>query len=341
MTRDSQTGWDDAHPDDLAAMEMLGSRQGSSCPPPELIQASGAGALSPQFEARVAAHVARCGTCRALVAALDDPSVIDLMADERQRILERVRSEVDHAQRNARQRVWRRAAAAVTVGLAAGGALLVWQSRRPTAITFPIDRPLSATLSGVVTSATGEPLEGATVGEYLSRAEADYVVAYRSRFSGTTDAAGRYRVSGTPESPRFATNLRASKLGYFSAPASVPISLDMRADFRLSPWTKVALDDVIRGTVEVGGTPCNGIADPCRQFAVSVPRTGTLEVSLVTGVRTDIDLWVETPGGDVHAPRMRAPLRLTVPVLAGAVYQITVVNNGNGPRQFELTMRLR
>lgn len=342
MTRDSRAPWRDADPDDRAAMEMLG-RPGSSCPAPDLIQASGTGTLAPQLEARVAAHVARCGTCQALVATLDDPAVIDLTADERQRILERVRAGIDDATRTASPRGWRRAAAMVTVGVAAAGALLFWQLRQPSTVTVPFDTQFSAVsrLSGVVTSVTGEPLEGAIVGAYLLRREGDHAVFYRSRFQGATDGAGRYSVSGTPESQGSGLNLRASKPGYFSALTSIPISPEMRADFRLTPWTHVALDDVVRGTVTAGDGRCGGLAEPCRQFVVSVPRTGTLEMALATSVRADLDLWVETPLGDVYSPPMALPLRLAVPVFAGAVCQITVVNNGNGPRDFELTMRLR
>ena len=477
MTRDRHAEWRDMDADDLAAIEILQSRPNQSCPAPELIQASGAGTLSPQLEARVAAHVAHCAACRALAAALDDPTVVDLTSDERGRILERVRSRIDVDKRASRRRTWAWAAAAVA--LAAAGSLLVWQSRRPSPRSvFELDKPellsldlpapnetatqsrerpaleqalapfrsndyalaaqllasfvqryprnatghfflgvselflgrdatavralesaeqlvpgtdtpfarqtswylalayvrtgrpwnarvrlealcngraeftrracdglqtLPATyrLSGVVTSEAGEPLDGATVGEYLSRLDGGQMVAYRTPFSARTDAAGRYSVSGVPESPRPRTNLRAAKPGYFTAPGGVAISSEMRADFRLTPWTRVALDDVVKGTLEPGVASCAGGPEPCRQFAVSVPRSGTLDVSLATAVRDGMDFWVETPTGDVYSPPMEAPLRLSVRVFAGAVCQITVVSNVNEPRQFELTMRLR
>ena len=92
MTRDRQFEWRDTDADDLAAIEILQPPPSQSCPPPELIQASGAGTLSPQLDARVAAHVAHCAACRALTAALDDPTVGDLTTDERRRIFERVRT---------------------------------------------------------------------------------------------------------------------------------------------------------------------------------------------------------------------------------------------------------
>jgi hypothetical protein len=115
----------------------------------------------------------------------------------------------------------------------------------------------------------------------------------------------------------------------------------MRADFRLTPWRLVPLDEVVKGTLQPTDTVCAGMTEPCRQFAVSVPRSGTLEVSVVTAVRADLDVWLETPTGDVYSPRLESPLRVAAPVFAGSVCQITILTNAIEPRQFELTMRLR
>jgi hypothetical protein len=115
----------------------------------------------------------------------------------------------------------------------------------------------------------------------------------------------------------------------------------MRADFRLTPWRLVPLDEAVKGTLQPADTACSGVAEPCRQFAVSVPRSGTLEVSLVTPAQSRMDVWLETPTGVVYSPMPNSPLRVSAAVFAGAVCQITVVNNGDEPRQFELTMRLR
>lgn len=195
-------------------------------------------------------------------------------------------------------------------------------------------------LAGTVTNASGEPLAGATVAEYTHRFYADYAVSSPTQFRATTDASGKYTVSGVPVRPRARLVLRASAPGFFSAPGGVPLSSNMSADFRLSPWTRVALDDVVKGTLRADDSGCR-MPEPCRQFAVSVPRSGTLEVSVATPVRAGIDVWVETPKGDVYVPRIEAPLRLSVPVFAGFVCQITVVNSDSSPREFELTMRLR
>jgi len=487
MTGEPQAIWRDGDPDDLAGMEIFNSQAGrTSCPPPELVHALGAGTLPPDLEARVAAHVAHCGMCRTLGAALDDPSVGDLTADEQQRVLQRVRAGVDLITRDSRRRAWRWTAAAAAVAVAAVGFIFVWQARHSasgTAVELdvfkvrkpeppPLDStrqpnestpqarerrdleqalapyradnytqaarslaaftaryPLSAAghfylgvsnlllnrepaavasletaerlagagdaalarqatwylavaylsngqldlgrgrlkglcdgrtelarsacnglqaistyrLSGVVTSAAGEPLEGATVGEYLGRMEAGLVLASRGAFSGTTDTAGRYSVSGALLRSAGMTFVRASKPGYFSASAFVSISTDMRADFKLTPWRLVSLDEVVKGTLQPTDT-CGGAPEPCRQFAVSMPRSGTLEVSVVTAVRDRMDVWIETPTGVVYSPLPESPLRVAANVFAGAVCQITVVNAANEPReprQFELTMRLR
>jgi len=351
MTHDPNAVWRDAEPDDLAGMEIFNSQSGRApCPPPELVHTLGAGTLPPDLEARVAAHVANCGMCRTLNAALDDPSVGELTADEQQRILQRVRAGGFVPARSPR-RTWRWAAAAF-VTLAGAGSVLVWQARQPSADppAPAVERnPLAGLqalattyrLSGVVTNAAGDPLEGVTVGEYLQKTEAGLSVLSRTPFSATSDAAGRYTVSGSPLSRRSMTNLRASKPGYFSAPVTISISSDMHADFRLTPWNRVPFADVAKGTLQPADTACAGVPEPCRQFAVSIPRSGTLEVSLVTAVRQGMDVWLETPNGDVYSPRIVSPLQLAAPVFAGSVCQISVVNYTSEPRQFELTMRLR
>ena len=199
---------------------------------------------------------------------------------------------------------------------------------------------LSTRLSGTVTDAAGQPLEGVTVGEYLMRAESDHVVQYRSPYSATTNASGQYGVSGWPHSGRSSTNLRASRPGYFTAGQSVSISQDMRASFNLVPWSLIAIDEVVASVVEPDSSPA-GSPEAWRRFAVVVPASGAFEVSLKTPVREGMDLWLETPNGDVHSPRLTGPLHLSVPVAGGATCQITIVNNGKSVRPFELRMRIR
>jgi hypothetical protein len=194
-------------------------------------------------------------------------------------------------------------------------------------------------LTGTVTTDAGEPLQGATIAEYVIRADSNDLVINRTSVSGTSDDAGRFAMSGLGNPLPWL--IRASKPGYFTVPLPPPVSAEMVAAFRLTPWTWVALEDVVKGTLEPDVTICGG--HPCRQFAVSLPRSGTLEVSLVTPVREALDLWVETPSGDIHAPQIGAPLRLAVPAVAGGVYQITVrtFRIRTEPRPFELTMQVK
>jgi hypothetical protein len=496
MTRDPQATWRDADPDDLAGMAVLrpGGRQ-AGCPPPEVVQASGAGVLPPDLEARVAAHVARCDACRTLREALEDPSVGGLTQVEQARVLQRVRSGVDRARRASRARLWRSSAAAAAVALAAVGFLLVWQARRlpapapaagaldapprPAARTafelvkprlpslgsssapgrsldrtpeqaelaralapyggndfreaaerlrafvsrYPrsapgyfylgvsdlfLDRDASAVtslekaetlakesdpslgpraswyvalayrrtgqvdaarsrlkalcegggefappacaglqelaatyrLSGTVVDASGAPLAGVTVGEYLVRLEGDRAVLSRTPFAATTDGSGRYSVSGLPWSRGPRIILRAAKPGHFTGSAGTAISPEMSAAFRLMPWTHIALGDVVKGVLRPNDTTCGATAEPCRQFAVAVPRSGTLDVSIVSE-EEKLDLWVELPTGDVYSRRSDGPPRVSARVFAGSTCQITIVNNAGVPAGFELTMRLR
>jgi hypothetical protein len=195
-------------------------------------------------------------------------------------------------------------------------------------------------LTGQVMNAAGEPVSGATVAEYTHRFNAEYTVSSPTRFRATSDATGQYTVSGVPLEPRNRLVLRASAPGYFSRTGGVSLSPKMSADFRLTPWTRISLDDVVKGTLRADDPGCR-IPEPCREYAVSLPRSGTLDVSVVAPVGAALDLWVETPNGDVYSPWQGAPRRLSVAVFAGFVCQITVINYDSSPRDFELTMRLR
>ena len=360
MSQDPHTIWRDGEPDDRAGMEIFGVRDAATkCPSPEMIRAVAAGTLPSDLEAVVTAHVAKCETCRTLGQALDDPSLSDLTSEARDRILGRVRAEVSRDQTERRGRLWRWAAGAMVVGGVSVASFAIWQTGRsandaasrrsapaagfalPGAAAEGQAPALSGTyrLSGTVTDAAGKPVAGATVAEFVVDPNGDQAVASPTPYTGTTDATGKYSVSGVPQprSPRL--NLRAFKLGHFSAAGGVRISPEMVADFRLTRWTQIALDDVVKGTLNPGDTKCSGIIEPCQQFAVSVPRTGVLEVSIST--QQKMDLWVELPNGQLHSPRVGAPLRVTVSVFAGSTPQISVVNYDTGPAQFELTMRLK
>jgi hypothetical protein len=196
-------------------------------------------------------------------------------------------------------------------------------------------------LTGVVTAADGTPLSGVSVGEYVSRTQADYSVAFTTRFSGATDGNGEYFVSGPLVRPARNVAVRASKPGYFSALKVVTASEHMRVDLVLDPWVHISLGDVVRGTVKADDPHCSDPGEPCRRFALTVPASGTLDVSVASANRADFDLYVETPAGEVFGPFMHAPLRVAIPARAASTFVIRVLRYGTGSAEFELATRLR
>jgi len=500
MTQDPRTPWHDAGPDEKAAADLLrlferGAGDAARCPPPEIVQASRAGALPPELQERVSTHVERCVVCRALSEALEDGSVGGLSPDERDRILQRVQSRIrPPARRRISPRIWQLAAAAAGVTLAAAAAVALWQSRTtPAALpaqraapdgpratppafrfempnvpgggrveqllrdsapaaeradlahalepsrsrdfgevasrlrTFVRRHPASAaghfylgvtelflfrdaqavtelevaersakadaylsretawylalayarigeidkakarlealcqgqnarspracaglrelaapyTVSGAVTDASGAPIVDASVGEYVVRFRPDIIVGFPTRFAGRTDGAGNFSLSGFLSAPAPEVMVRAAKPGYFTAVKRVPIAPSMRVDLTLDPWVHMPLGTVVRGTVERGDAACGDPTELCERFALTVSASGTLEVSVTAPIFEGMDLYVDTPAGEVFGPLPRAPLRLAIPAVAGSTYQIRVLNFTDRPREFELHTRLR
>jgi len=196
-------------------------------------------------------------------------------------------------------------------------------------------------VSGVVTAADGTPLSGVRVGEYVGRMETDYAVGFTTRFSGTTDGNGQYSVSSELIRPARNVAVRASKPGYFSAHKVVTASEDMRADLVLDPWVHISLGEVVKGTLKGDDPLCADPGEPCRRFALTVPASGTLEVSVASANRADFDLHVGTPAGEVFGPFEHAPLRVALPAGAASTFEIRVLRYGTGSAEFELTTRLR
>ena len=507
-----QFSWNDAAPEDEAARGLFASRGGERvtravCPPPELVQAARMGALPPQLQERVAAHVERCVVCQALSAALDDPSVGGLTLAEHQRILDRIQSNLKGSRRAIiGNRAWEITAVAAGLLLLIAGSVLVWQSRHPTAgpsapqvaakapgpaapsvfqLQNPASRPPSAgdlllrgsgkpeesedltrafealrkndfaeaerrlqalvrrqprsgtaqfylgvtelflqhdheaisalqaaerlatddtvlgreatwylalayhrtgqveqakdrlevlcrgqsnrvapacagirelsgpiTLSGVVTGPGGVPLAGARVGELRVQMGPDVIVASPTDVSVTTDAAGRYSISGVRTQV-----LQVFKAGYFTTSKVITtITEDTKIDFSMDPWEFIPLGEVVRRTIKPGDTTCGDPDELCHRFALRVPSDGTLEVVLDSpspgtfsprpgqyDALRNWDLHVETPAGDAYGPPLGTtfPLRLSIPVERGATYQIRVLSYAGQAREFELTTKLR
>ena len=326
------------------------------CPAPELIVAARAGTLSTSLQHAVDAHVAQCEVCRTLGDALADDALTNLTPEESGRIRDRVHAGLAQSSRDlVRQRIWKAASAIVVVGLAAGTWMIV-SSRRvePTPGLPPgSDRPGAGRttnaplqpaqgpthLHGVVTDAGGNPLAGARVSEYTTRYSSEMAVASRTRLAATTGSDGRYSIFGVPLGPAPALVVRASKPGYFTAVAAPRKAPDVQANLTLYSWTApLAPGQTVRASAEV--QPACGGPDACRQFVIAIPRDGVFEASVTTALRDAVDLWVETPDGNIVSPRSTGLLVVTVPVTAGATLQVRVESN-RGPIPFELTTRLR
>ena len=91
----------------------------------------------------------------------------------------------------------------------------------------------------------------------------------------------------------WASWLRAYQPGYFVDFQRPRVGGDMRLDFVLDPWKYISLGDVVRGIVNSGDRPCHGnwygLPGFCHRFALRVPSTGTLAVTLTWGVtRPDV-----------------------------------------------------
>jgi hypothetical protein len=80
---------------------------------------------------------------------------------------------------------------------------------------------------------------------------------------------------------------------------------------------------------------------PCQRFAVTIPRSGTLEASISASVY-EFDVDIVNPDGTFAAyigyPYRTGPPRITASVNAGSVYEIRLAG---APTDFELTTTLR
>jgi len=207
------------------------------------------------------------------------------------------------------------------------------------------------TLSGTVTRTDGVPLSGVKVAELAVQMGPDFIVAFPTDVSTTTDANGYYRLSGVRT-----LVLQAYKAGFFTTGKVIAaIAQDTQINLSMDPWSFIALGDVVRGTIKPGDITCGDEAELCHRLALTVPSNGTLDVSLdspTPGTFSGLpygdavrnwDLHVETPDGDAYGPPVGAPfpLHLAIPVQRGSTYQIRVLSSANQAREFELTTRLR
>jgi len=209
--------------------------------------------------------------------------------------------------------------------------------------------PRTHTLSGTVT-ARGVPVAGAGVAE-LQTVYGDDCFTPHELSSTASDASGSYTLPAVLDSsrPAWASWMRASKPGYFTDFQRPRVSQDMRLDFVLDSWTYISLGAVIKGIVDAGEPVCRGnsygLPGFCDRFALTVPSSGMLDVTLTWPTnRPDVVLDVVRPMGNPCAVfSWPGATRHTVriPVEAGSTYEIRVVDDGSAsPLNYELTTSL-
>jgi hypothetical protein len=205
----------------------------------------------------------------------------------------------------------------------------------------PVPPTTSYTVSGVVRTRAGIPVAGARV----------VVLGQAGSISTTTDGSGNYSIAGVEASfDRMSPLLSASSAGYFTDvefadSAYLPIVKDTKVDFRLAPVAPISLGEVIQGRSPVGDRVCSHWgygASACQRFALAAPASGTLEVT-ISAPQFEFDFDIVAPDGTfaLYDGSWRGPLSVSIPVVAGATYEIRVIGGWNPPRAFELTTALR
>ena len=209
--------------------------------------------------------------------------------------------------------------------------------------------PQTHTLSGMVT-AKGVPVAGAGIAE-LQTVYGDDCFIPHELSSTTSDATGSYTLPAVLDSSTsmWASWVRASKPGYFTDFERPRVSQDMRLDFVLDPWTYISLGTVIDGIVNAGDAVCRGnsygLPGFCDRFALTVPSSGVLDVTLTWPTnRPDVVLDVVRPVGNPCALFSwpgATHHTVRIPVEAGSTYEIRVVDDGRAsPLDYELRTEL-
>ena len=225
-----------------------------------------------------------------------------------------------------------------------------FSSSTPADAPFPPPAPPGTTraLVGTVRSDGNIPIAGAKVVVLA----VGWFGASRVEASAITDGNGIYTM---PEVRAYAG---PDGIGWLLLGASTPVYFadfkwwldfpkDADLDLRLDPLTHIRLGEVIRG--QIGDTECAGLGyggwygkrAPCQRFAVTVPTSGTLDVT-VSAAMSDFDIDIVTSDGTFAAydgyPYPSGSPHVRIPVSAGSTYQIRLAG---ARREFELTTALR
>jgi hypothetical protein len=201
-------------------------------------------------------------------------------------------------------------------------------SSTPADAPFPPPAPRGTTraLVGTVRSHNNTPIAGAKVVVLA----VGWYGAYTVEASAITDGDGSYSM---PEVRAYAG---PDAIGWLLVGAFTPgyfadfkwwldFPKDADLDLRLDPLRHVRLGEVIRG--QIGDTECAGLGyggwygqrAPCQRFAVTVPASGTLEVTVSAAI-SDFDIDIVTSDGMFAAydgyPYPSGSPRVKVPVSA-------------------------
>ena len=176
------------------------------------------------------------------------------------------------------------------------------------------------------------------------------VPEYDTGPSTRTDRNGRYVIPAV-ESNRWGYQLlSASKSGYFTdlrylVYANPPT--DTQLDLQLDSWRLIPLNQVVHG--RIGEARCAGLGYGgfsggalCQRFAVTAPVAGTLDVT-ASAAAFNFDVTIVRPDGTIAAENgsSSVSVHMTIPVEAGATYQIQVAGGWSPASAFDLIALVR
>lgn len=212
---------------------------------------------------------------------------------------------------------------------------------------LPCPAPGAYALSGVVRVA-GTPVTGAQVGLIKLGISApvspgpDELIA-----SMVTDGNGSYSFSRVENVSFSGALVSVAKPGYFTDTKYIQMSQDRQLDFDLERAVEISLGQIVKGQLgeaRCASTGYGGMGGAvCRRFAMPLPASGTLEVTVSSSPASAFDITVLRQNGTIgiYAASSVSPLKVTLTGAAGSTYQIDVVCINPTTREFELMTTLR
>ena len=211
----------------------------------------------------------------------------------------------------------------------------------------PCPLPGVHNLSGVV-RVDGVPVTGAKVGLVKLGPQSPVSLGPEDLIAfQVTDAGGSYSFPIVENVSFSGALVAASKSDYLTDTKYILMSQDRQLDFDLERAVDISVGELILS--QVGKARCasagygGGGGATCRRFAVPVHASGTLEVTVSASPASPFDMTVLRPDGTIgiYAASSFSPLKATLTVAAGLIYQIDVVNVSPATREFELMPALR